>query len=58
MKLRRETKWIEKEKSNPSEVKWELHNTNMIMLAIGNWFPEPAHIIILFGSHPHHPVQT
>jgi hypothetical protein len=36
MKLRREPKWIEKEKSNPSEVKWELHNTNMMMLAIGS----------------------
>jgi hypothetical protein len=26
-------KWIQKEQSNPSEVKWELHNTNMMMLA-------------------------
>jgi hypothetical protein len=27
---------VQKEQSNPSEVKWELHNTNMVILAIGS----------------------
>jgi hypothetical protein len=50
MKLRRETKWIEKEKSNPSEVKWELHNTNMMMLAIGSL---NQHILSFCLDHIH-----
>jgi hypothetical protein len=45
LKLRREKKWVQKEQSNPSEVKWELHNTNMIMLAIGSL---NQHIITFF----------
>jgi hypothetical protein len=36
LKLRREQKWIQKEQSNPSEVKWEMHNKNMMMLEIGS----------------------
>jgi hypothetical protein len=34
LKLRRAKKWVQKEQSNPSEVKWELHNTNIMMLEI------------------------
>jgi hypothetical protein len=50
MKLRRETKWIQKKKSNPSEVKWELHNTNMMMLAIGSL---NQHILSFCLDHIH-----
>jgi hypothetical protein len=50
MKLRREPKWIEKEKSNPSEVKWELHNTNMMILAIGSL---NQHILSFCIDHIH-----
>jgi hypothetical protein len=35
-KLRHETKWIQKEKISPSEVKSEWHNTNMMMFETGS----------------------
>jgi hypothetical protein len=45
LELHRKTKWVHKDQSNPSEVKWELHSTNMIMLVIGSL---KQHIITIF----------
>jgi hypothetical protein len=43
-------KWIQKEQYNPSEVKWELHNTNMMMLESGSL---NQHILTFFLDHIH-----